>query len=193
MTVAEGEAEAEEGEKKSKKKLIFMGVGLLVVGLLVAKMTILKPPPLTDAQAKLKAATTQYKLEVKCAEANGVAAPAPPNGVPKTPTPPVPPTPKASAVLSLDSITINLADGHFLKLGLSLGFPAGTAIATIKDTNPGAPALNYVILQLQQKTMAMVKNLASLQQQYGYKICSDPALNDGGLISSIYFTDFVSQ
>ncbi len=155
----------------------------MLIALVVAKMTVLKPPPLTAAQKKQKAAETQYTLDTKCARANGVTAPDPPKGVNKIPSPVVPPTPKGSTVLSLDSITMNLATRptpHFLKLGLSLLFPAGPDITTVKDNNPGAPALNYVILQLQQKKMADLKNVESIQQQYSYKICSDPTLNDGG-------------
>jgi flagellar basal body-associated protein FliL len=200
VTVAEGEAVEEEEKKGGKKKLIIMIVVILLVGLAAAKMTILKPPPLTDAQAKAKSAQTQYKLEVTCASANGVTPPDPPAGVTKIPLPVVPKTPKAAAVLSLDSITINTADppdaqgqSHFLKVGLSLLFPAGTDITTIKDNNPGAPALNYVILQLQQKKISQLKDVAALQTQYSYKICSDPTLNDGGLITNAFFTDFVSQ
>lgn len=195
--MAESETEEAEEKKGGKKKLIIMIVVIVLVGLLAAKMTVLKPPPLTDAQKKQKAAETQYTLDVKSASANGVTAPDPPKGVNKIPSPVVPPTPKGSNVLSLDSVTINLADPgptpHFLKLGLSLLFPAGTDITTVKDNNPGAPALNYVILQLQQKKMADLKNVESIQQQYSYKICSDPTLNDGGLITNAFFTDFVSQ
>ncbi len=193
----ESEVAEEEEKKGGKKKLIIMIVVIVLVGLVAAKMTVLKPPPLTDAQQKAAAAKTQYALEVKCASANGVAPPAPPQGVAKIPAPVVPPIPKGANVLTLDSVTINLADpgttSHFLKVGLSLLFPAGTDITTIKDDNPGAPALNYVILQLQQKKMADLKNVTGLQQQYSYKICSDPSLNDGGLITNAFFTDFVSQ
>ncbi len=193
--MAEGEIVEEEEKKGGKKKLIIMIVVIVLVGLVVAKMTVLKPPPLTDAQQKQAATKKQYALEVKCAAENNVTPPPPPPGVAKIPLPAVAPVPKGTNVLSLDSVTINLADPgtHFLKVGLSLLFPAGTDITTVKDNNPGAPALNYVILQLQQKKMADLKNVAALQTQYSYKICSDPTLNDGGLITNAFFTDFVSQ
>jgi flagellar basal body-associated protein FliL len=198
----EGEGE-EGGKKKSKKKLILMIVVMLVIGYVVASMTVLKPPPVTPAQKAAKDAKVKYDLAVKCAYSNDLTPPAPPpTTVPKgqkpsKPAPTTVPAPSAVAlpVLSLDSITVNLADGHLLKFGLGLQFPAGTVIDdTFKGDSPGAPALDYVRNVLSQKTMADLKgSIDPLRKQLGDAICNDPTLNAGGKITTIFFVDFVSQ
>ena len=201
----EDEGEGEEGgKKKSKKKLIIMIVVMLVIGYEAASMTVLKAPPLTPAQKKAKEEKVKYDLAVKCAFANDVPPPAPPpttvpkGGKPSKPAPTTVPEPSAEAlpVLSLDSITVNLADGqHLLKFGLGLQFPAGTVIDDVfKGTSPGAPALNYVRNFLSQKTMADLKgNVEPLRRQLGDEICKAPDLNAGGKITTIFFVDFVMQ
>jgi flagellar basal body-associated protein FliL len=200
----EGEGEGEEGgKKKSKKKLIIMIVVMLIIGYEAASMTVLKPPPLTPAQKKAKEEKVQYDLEVKCAFANDVTPPTPPpTTVPKgkkaeKPAPttvPEPPT-VALPVLSLVSVTVNLADSHLLKFGLGLQFPAGTVIDDVfKGENPGAAALNYVITTLSKKSLSDLKgNIEPLRRQLGDDVCKDPTLNAGGKISTIYFVDFVMQ
>ena len=203
VTMAEGEGEAEapaEEKKGSKKKLILMIVGLLVVGYVVASMTVLKAPPLTPAQKAAKAAAAKTALEAKCALANGLTPPAPKaDKADKTTTTTVAPEPPAGGpVLTIDSITINLADpghNHFLKLGLGIQLPEGTAIDTVKIDNPGAPALNHVIQALQTKTVDDLgpNAMGPLQSKLGYEICTNPQLNYGGKITAIYFTDFVAQ
>jgi flagellar basal body-associated protein FliL len=111
-----------------------------------------------------------------------------PTTVPAAPTVALP-------VLSLDSVTVNLADGHLLKFGLGLQFPVGTVVDdTFKGDGPGAPALNYVITTLSQKSMGDLKgNIEQLRRQLGDDICKDPTLNAGGKISTIFFVDFVMQ
>lgn len=202
MPEGEGEAAAPEEKKGGKKKLIMMIVLILVIGGVAAKMTVLAPPPLTPAQKAAKADAAKKALEAKCAIANGLKPPADKSAKASdskaTTTTVAPPAPTAGAILQLDSVTINLADpgnSHFLKLGLALQMPAGTAIDTVKLDNPGAPALNHVIQVLRTKTVADLgpNALGPLQSQLGYEVCTDPALNDDGLITAIYFTDFVAQ
>jgi flagellar basal body-associated protein FliL len=211
--VAEEEAENVEGEeggeeggkKKSKKKLIVMVVLMLAIGYEAASMTILKPPPLTAAQKKAKADKAKFELETKCAIANSMKPPEPPpatdkNGkksAKKTETT-EPPEPEVGLpVLVLDSVTINLngEGNHYLKLGLGLQMPKGTVLEEVKLENPGTPALNYVISELRKRTLDELAkgDLEPLQHELGYKVCSDPALNFDGEITSVYFTDFVTQ
>jgi flagellar FliL protein len=197
LTVAEGEAaaDAEEPKKGSKKKMIIMVVGFLLIALIAAKMTVLKPPPLTKAQMEAKEAATKYALEVKCAVANRVPLPKPPEGVKGTAATPDTTPAKLGSVLALDSVTVNLADGHFLKFGVGIQFAPGVVIETVKPENPGAAAVNYVLTQLRTKSTGDLgpKSLEPLQAQYGYAICSDEKMNFEGKILGIYFTDFVSQ
>lgn len=56
-------------------------------------------------------------------------------------TPAVPPPPEKGAVLALDPIYINLAQGHFLKLGLALQATKPTAIKELD----GSEALDSAI------------------------------------------------
>lgn len=197
--MAEGEGAVgveEEGKKKGgKKKMIIMIVVFLLIALMAAKMTVLKPPPLTKAQLAAQEADTQYALDVKCALANGLDVPKPPAAVKGAAATPDTTPPKLGQVLAIDSVTVNLADGHFLKFGLGIQFIPGIVTDTVKTENPGSAALNYVLTQLRTKTTTDLgpKALAPLQAQYGYAICHDDKLNAEGEILGIYFTDFVSQ
>ena len=124
--MAEAEAAPEEGGKKSKKKLIMMVVLIAVIGLLAAKMTVLKPPPLTPKQKADKITAAKYALDSLCAAANELPpppAPKPAAGAPATTTTTTMAggdMPVIGPVLEVDSKTLNLADGHFLKIGLGL-------------------------------------------------------------------------
>ncbi len=195
MAEAEAATAEDGGKKGGKKKLIIMVVVFLLIGLMAAKMTVLKPPPLTKAQQEAKEKATQYALDVKCAVASGMKVPKPPEGVPATAATPDTTPPKLGPVLAVDSVTVNLADGHFLKFGLGIQFAPGVVIDTVKPENPGAAATNYVLTQLRTKTTADLgpKALAPLQSAFSYAVCHDDKMNFEGKILGIYFTDFVSQ
>lgn len=60
-----------------------------------------------------------------------------------------PKAPEAGAVLALDSITINLADGRYLKLGMSLQL-----IKDVAEEPDGSLALDIAIDQLSGQPMA---------------------------------------
>ena len=97
------------------------------------------------------------------------------------------PKPVAGAVVKLDPITVNLAAGHFLKLGLSL-----QASADAGEDVSGAKALDAAIGLFTGRTVeelakrdgrekakaALVKQVAELYEDKVY---------------DIYFTDFVMQ
>ena len=217
--MAEGEALDEEGGKKKggKVKLILMVVLILVIGYVAASMTILKPKPLTAAQQQAKDDAVTYKLEQMCAAANGLEPPKPPDDVKTdssstsaksgdskdaltTPTTVAQPS-MEGAVLTVDSVTVNLADNHFLKLGLGFKLPMGVLPDTAKTDNLGAAALNYVLTELRKKKQADLgpTDLEPLRQKLGSAICSsegkppNPSMKYEGKILTIYFTDFVSQ
>jgi hypothetical protein len=108
----------------------------------------------------------------------------------------------AGPILQMEAVTINLADDHFLKFRLALQFPpaggGGHGAVPIEDLeaqNPGVPALNYVIAQLRKKATKDIghKDTEHLRQDFGYRVCVTPELNAGEQISTIYFTEFVSQ
>ncbi|HVN13065.1 MAG TPA: flagellar basal body-associated FliL family protein [Kineosporiaceae bacterium] len=97
------------------------------------------------------------------------------------------PKPVPGAVVKLDPITLNLAGGHFLKLGLSL-----QATADAGEDVSGAKALDAAIDLFSNKT---IKDLTSTEGRDKAK--SDLVKRVSGLyegkVYDIYFTDFVMQ
>ncbi len=199
MAEAEAAAAEEEGGKKSKKKLIMMVVVFLVIGLLAAKMTVLKPPPLTPAQAKDKKALAKYTLESTCALANELPPPPPPKlevaDKAKTTTTTLPgdEMPVIGPVLTVDSTTLNLADGHFLKIGLALQLPVGSVVADVEKTeNWGAITGQVVLNTFSNEAMADIlptKQREKLRHDVGNDVC----VKSEGKATTVYFTEFVAQ
>jgi flagellar basal body-associated protein FliL len=206
MAKSKGESEGEgaEGEKKKggAKGLIIKIVPLVLIALVVAKMTVLKPPPPTAAQVATKAAATKLALDTKCALANDTKAP-------KAPTPTGPtaaaaaaavaatPTTKApelaGPVLELDSKTVNLDGSHFLKIGVSLQLPAGSVPDTVKTTENWSSLAGQLVLDtFSGRSFAELSNDAfreKLQHQIGNEIC----VKTEGKVVTTYFIDFVMQ
>ena len=193
-----------------------MIVLIVVIGYVVASQTVLKAPPLTAAEQKAKEEEATFKLEAMCASANGLQPPKAPetdaksgeasadesdSKDTKTTTTTIVPPSLEGAVLTIDSVTVNLADNHFLKLGLGFKLPMGVVAETAKDENVGAAALNYVLTELRKKRQSDLgpADLEPLRQKLGYTICSsegkppNPSMKYEGKILTIYFTDFVSQ
>jgi flagellar protein FliL len=106
---------------------------------------------------------------------------------PKTSKPGPPPKPVPGAVVKLDAITINLAGGHFLKLGLSL-----QATADAGEDVSGAKALDAAIDLFSNKT---IKELATRDGREGAKAALVKRVSDlyEGKVYDIYFTDYVMQ
>lgn len=106
---------------------------------------------------------------------------------PKNGKPAPPPKPVPGAVVKLDPITVNLAGGHFLKLGLSL-----QATADAGEDVSGARALDAAIDLFSNKT---VKELATRDGRDGSKAVLVKKVSDlyEGKVYDIYFTDFVMQ
>src|SRR5437763_11496353 len=67
-----------------------------------------------------------------------------------------PPKPKPGVVVSLDPITVNLAGGHFLKLGLALQAVAGT-----KEDPNGSQALDIAIDEFSNKSITDLSSTAA--------------------------------
>jgi flagellar basal body-associated protein FliL len=194
---AEGEAE----KPKSKKKLIIMVAVFVLIGGMVAKTVLLKPKPPTAAQVASAAALVNLKLENLCASHNGLATkplPADPaakasKGTPSTTTTTSGPNDPAPAgpVDSLDAITINLAAGHYLKVGLALQVPTGIDPKTVADTeNWEAIALKTAIDTLSGQTLeALTGQRQTEENSIGDAVCR----KTDGKVLTVYFTDFVMQ
>ncbi|GIH97577.1 flagellar basal body-associated FliL family protein [Planobispora siamensis] len=97
------------------------------------------------------------------------------------------PAPEPGAVATLDAITVNLADGHFLKLKMAL-----QATAEVAEAPDGSKALDLAIDQFSNKgvdelSSNKARNLA--KQELLEKV--EKAYE--GEIMDIYFTEFVMQ
>jgi len=191
----EGEGEGEE-KKKGVKGLIIKIVPLVLIALVVAKMTVLKPPPPTPAQVKAKAAATKLALDTKCALANNMKPPKAPTTattVAKGETTPTTKPELAGPVLDLDSKTMNLDGSHFLKIGVSLQLPAASVPETVKTTeNWGSIASQLVLDTFGGRTFADLSNdtvRETLERQIGNEVCEKTE----GKVVTTYFIDFVMQ
>jgi flagellar FliL protein len=98
-----------------------------------------------------------------------------------------PPKPTPGAVVKLEPITINLASGHFLKLGLSL-----QASANAGEDVSGAKALDAAIDLFSGRT---VESLAKRDGREKAKTALVKEISERyeDKVYDIYFTDFVMQ
>jgi flagellar protein FliL len=153
-------AEAKDGEAAAdggKKKLIILAVPVLVVVLVAVWFLVLKP---------------------KAAPADAAAAAAVPS-----PTSSWAP----GAVAKLDPISINLAHGHFLKLGLSL--QQSKAVA---EEVSGAKALDSAIALFSNKSMEELSTLEG-RDKAKEKLIEHLREIYEGEVYDVYFTEFVMQ
>ncbi|MGO9875082.1 MAG: flagellar basal body-associated protein FliL [Acidimicrobiia bacterium] len=192
--------DSDGGGKKGMKKLVIMIVVIMLIGGFVAKTILLKPKPLTASQVAAAAALANTKLENLCASHNDLPTQSlptetPPKGSkvqPATTTTTIADAPApAGPVDTLDSITINLAAGHYLKIGLALQVPAGMDPTTVKDTeNWEAVALKTVIDTLSGQTLDTLSAQREIDENnIGDSVCR----KTDGKVLTIYFTDFVMQ
>jgi flagellar FliL protein len=196
------------GEKKSKKKLILMVVGFVVIGGIAAKSTVLKPKPLTPQQVEAQKKAEEKELAAMCAAHNDLPAPMADEGDAAsgedhpdtesgaegddTESTPEPELAEEAPVLELEPITVNLADGHFLKIGLALALKPGTLVEEAKDNGVGAQATNLVIDRVSGEHMSdLMPSDARIQlrKELGNETC----MTYDGRILTLYFTDFVMQ
>lgn len=101
---------------------------------------------------------------------------------PSKPAPPV-----AGKVVPLDAVTMNLAEGHFLKLKISL-----QATATAKEDPDGSKALDIAIDQFSNRTVAELSSNAARDQAKAELRKSVSKAYDGDVMD-VYFTEFVMQ
>jgi flagellar FliL protein len=98
-----------------------------------------------------------------------------------------PPPPVPGAVVALEPITLNLAGGHFLKLGLAL-----QATAKTKEPPDGSKALDIAIAEFSNKSIAQLstnKARDAVKADLREKVIK--AYEDE--VMDVYFTEFVMQ
>ena len=145
--------------KSGKKRLILIGGVVAVIALAAAYWFLAGP-------GKATAATT----------ATGPSATASPA-----------PTYELGQVLALDSISINLQGGHYLRLGLGLQL-----IKSVHTAPDKAKALDAAIALFSGHTTEELADPATredLKKQLGETLFK---LYDGDVVS-VYYTDFVTQ
>jgi flagellar FliL protein len=112
----------------------------------------------------------------------------------KSKGPMVVPPPEPGTVLKLEPITLNLADGRFLKLGLALQFTvaAGAGGHGGGATMDGSRALDLAIAQLSNRRITDL-NSAKARELAKEELVS--AVEDAyhNQVMDVYFTEFVMQ
>jgi flagellar FliL protein len=95
--------------------------------------------------------------------------------------------PLPGKVISMDAITINLADGHFLKLGLAL-----QATAEVHEAPDGSHALDLAITEFSNKSVSELssdKGREKIKEELTKKV--EKAYEEE--VMAVYFTEFVMQ
>jgi flagellar basal body-associated protein FliL len=188
----------EEEAKGGKKKIIVIGV-LAAVGLFGAKTFLMKPP--TAAEAAAAKAQAEQDLKALCARQNASESD---HGAEKKETattttvagtvasPEVDPHTERGGVLEMEPLTVNLADGHYLKIGIALQLDKATLVETAKDEGLGAKALDMAIASLSTKTMDQLSE-ATVRDELKHDLGVDTCMAYEGEVLTVYFTNFVMQ
>jgi flagellar protein FliL len=107
--------------------------------------------------------------------------------------PAAPPAPVAGTVLALDSVTLNLADGRYLKLGMALQFTKEASVSG-EGTAPldGSKALDLAIAQLSDRQIISLNSAAARSKAKATLMKAITKAYDGAVMD-VYFTEFVMQ
>jgi len=97
------------------------------------------------------------------------------------------PTPDPGTVLVIEPISLNLADGHYLRLGLGLQLTKD--VAEEPDT---ARALDQAVALFSGRTMAEV-NSAEGREALKVELLAQLTEVYEGEVIDVYFTDYVTQ
>jgi len=98
-----------------------------------------------------------------------------------------PPPPKPGVVLKVDPVSVNLSDGHYLRLGLGLQLTA--AVATAPDP---AKAVDLAIALYSGHTVAEVSDPAT-RDALKAQLVTELSTAYEGEVMGVYLTNFVTQ
>jgi flagellar FliL protein len=98
-----------------------------------------------------------------------------------------PAAPKPGAVVKLDPININLAAGHYLKVGVAL-----QAIKGAQAEPDGSHALDIIIGKLSHRTVAELSSNAA-REKVKKELVREIGEAYHGDVMDLYFTEFVMQ
>ena len=102
-----------------------------------------------------------------------------------------PPPPVPGAVVAMESMTVNLADGHYLKVAIAL-----QATAEAEAEPDGSMARDLMIQEFSNKPVAELsspKTREHAKAQLKEKVIKAYEVEDVKQVMDIYFTDFVIQ
>jgi flagellar FliL protein len=182
----------EEGQKKKRKKTKpIVPIVLLVAGLFAGK-TFFGGASATKSPDQIEAEATAAHSELLkgCQEANGMAAERGHAGESVATADGA--TSAVPSVLEMESVTVNLADAHYLKLGLALQLKPGITSEVAQQEGLGARALDMALERLSAKEMGELVSSevrAAIKQRLGLDVC----LAYAGEVTTVYFTEFVMQ
>jgi flagellar FliL protein len=95
-------------------------------------------------------------------------------------------------VVKLDPVTLNLADGHFLKVTMALQLGKGGVAAELTKSGRAARAANIALTVLQHKTLAELTPPAARQEAQD-EISTKVHEAFGEEVVSVYWLEFVMQ
>ena len=174
---AEGAASTGKDAKAKKKKGNLLPAVIVAIGLCGAAFMM--------KGGKAKAATTS-------GAAKGAAAAAGPAGATGSTTT-LPTSAKTLAqIAKLDDITLNLADGHYLKLGLALQLAPKALVTDYTTGGSASVALDLTIRVLGADTYNQLMQPA-FRAEAKAALDKEVVAAYGGLVEQVYFTDFVMQ
>lgn len=148
------------------------------------------PEPADDGKAKKKGGKKRLLVILLVLLVGGAAAywfllkPAPPaDGAAAAEEP----APEPGAVLVVEPISLNLADGHYLRIGLGLQLTAD--VAEEPDT---ARALDLVVALFSQRPVAEVTTTEG-REALKAELLRQLEESYEGEVMDVYFTDYVTQ
>lgn len=207
---------AAEGEEAPKKKKPIKPILILVLAGVGVKMFVLKDPPPTAAQQKAAAKAATVALYNKCAEANHVPTisdmvieevtadsangeKAAGDGHTTATTEkaaeeePVAAAAAEGPVLPAEqSVTVNLQDGNFLKIGIAVQLPAGADVKLAKEEGLLAKATDLTLKAVAAhdlKDLVPPATREKIQKDLSMKTCKETKAT----ILGVLFTEFVFQ
>ncbi|HEY8721181.1 flagellar basal body-associated FliL family protein [Pengzhenrongella sp.] len=105
----------------------------------------------------------------------------------ETKGPPPPPAPVPGTVLTIDPVSVNLANGHYLRLGLALQLTK-----EVKEAPDSARALDHAITVFSGHTVQEVTD-PKTREQLKEKLVKELDKAYDGEVMDVYLTDYVTQ
>lgn len=102
------------------------------------------------------------------------------------------PAPEPGSIVKLDPITMNLSDGHYLKIGIALQLQKGTGGKSETTTVDGAKALDAAISLLGDRTYAQLAAPGGREAAKA-QLSQAVAQRYPHEVMGIYFTEFAMQ